>query len=595
MKVSREHSHQSGSLGRAHDYKDCTTHAPASSSAATTYSQTVNHLQTSTLGPSNGISSPNILEDINTMEEIESLSKSRPVTWLSLPQKPQLLILAMCRLSEPLSNTCLLPYLYYLMRSLQSPSSSSASTSRQAGLVVAIFAFAQFATSMPWAKFADRRGRKEVIVIGLVGSIISNIGFGFARSLPTLMFWRLVAGIANGNIGVMRTMTAEIVKEKKYQSRAFLLLPLVFNAGNTIGLAMGGLLADPVTHLPTFFGPQGSLNLTHDPEGVAWMRRYPFALPTLVNATALSVSLLFAIGGLKETLPSLSGKKDRGILLANHVTRFMKRMLSRSWRSGYAIAHSGDCVDIDICEKPNELLLREWRGPAVAQAAALSAMLHPPSIWTRDVLYTLFSFALLPLHNAAFMQVFPLFLSTPQIDNGDASLLFFNGGLGLPSATIGLWLSFFGVLGIMVQLLVYPRLQAYRGTLWAYRLALSSFPLAYVMAPYLSQFSGYGWKRWLGIWLILFLQVTARTFAIPSSVILLTNVASSRKDLGTIHGAGNMVSSLSRAVGPAVAGFLFGWGMEVGMVGLVWWVYLTLVAGIGIWWSFRLKEGRGPT
>jgi Na+/melibiose symporter-like transporter len=527
------------------------------------------------------------------IQERTETPPEKPVTWLSLPHKPQLLILAMCRLSEPLSNTCLLPYIYYLMRSVESPDDSSAETSRQSGLVVALFALAQFATSMPWARFADRYGRKTSIVVGLTVSILANIGFGFARSIPALMFWRVLSGVANGNIGVMRTMTAEIVKERKYQSRAFLLLPLVFNMGTVIGLALGGALADPVVSIPSLFGPQGAMNFARDPEGVAWMRAYPFALPTMVNAVALAFSLSLAFIGLKETLPEELKVRERGSLFLT-ILQKMRKIVSRGSKHEYVQLEAyndrnGESVEKGLLANDDgEVKLKS------TQTTPLKTPFFSRSTWTREVLYMLLSFALLPLHNAAFMQVFPVFLSTPHSENIGASAIFFNGGLGLSSSIIGLWLSAFGILGILVQLMIYPRLQAYRGTLWAYRLALIMFPLAYIAAPYLSLCPTQGALRWVGIFFILFVQVTARTFAIPSSVILLTNVAPSKKVLGTIHGAGNMVSSLSRAVGPAVAGWVLGWGMDMGSVGAVWWLYLTIVAGFGYLWSWKLREGERP-
>jgi MFS family permease len=519
---------------------------------------------------------------------------SAPVTWMSLPHKPQLFILAICRLSEPLSNTCLLPYLYYLVRSLQSPSSStSGSISRQGGLLVALFALSQFATSMPWAWVANRYGRKSSIMIGLVLSIISNLGFGFSKSIPAAMCWRVVAGIGNGNIGVMRTMTAEIVKEKKYQGRAFLLLPLVFNSGMVIGLALGGCLADPIINLPWLFGPDGVLNLAHDPEGVAWLREYSYALPTIFNASVLMCSLFLAVCWLKETLPGEAEKKDYGLIFGSVLKRFFARIIFGDRASGYMAVQSDDRdgMEHDLLEhgssKPsqhpiNSDVKKELPSP-------------PKSIWTRDVLYTLLSFALLPLHNAAFMQIFPVFLSTPSSNLPITSLIKFNGGLGLPSSTIGLFLSAFGIFGILIQLFIYPRMQAALGTLWSYRLALSVFPFAYLLAPYLTLIPS-TWHfvfQSIGIAFILFLQVTARTFAIPSSVILLTNSAPTPRALGTIHGAGNMLSSLSRAAGPALGGLVYALGVEREIIGVVWWTYLTVIAGVGLAWSWALKEGEG--
>ncbi|EKD13340.1 uncharacterized protein L3040_002799 [Drepanopeziza brunnea f. sp. 'multigermtubi'] len=527
-------------------------------------------------------------------------AREPPVTWMSLPNKPQLLILALCRLSEPLSNTCLLPYLYYLIRSLQTGDATSpASISRQAGLLVSLFALAQFATSVPWASFANHYGRKPTIMVGLVLSIVSNVGFAFSTTIPAVMCWRVLAGIGNGNIGVMRTMTAEIVLERKYQSRAFLLLPLVFNSGVVIGLALGGCLADPIVNIPWFFGPSGVLNLSNDPQGVAWMRAYPFALPTISNAAALGGSLFLAVFGLKETMPGLEHKQDRGIVAGAAMRRLFRRVILRKHFSGYLALDDEDQIDPEDMPSP----LRK-ASPPQAPPIEVKALPSPrprlsmtdPAIWTREVLFTIISFGLLPLHNSAFMQVFPVFLSTPPSEVPATSALKFNGGLGLPSPTIGLFLSAFGVFGILIQLCIYPSLQAWLGTLRSYRVALAMFPFAYLLAPYLCLIPNSHYVFQGGsIAFILFLQVTARTFGIPSSVILLTNSAPSPLALGAVHGVGNMLSSLSRALGPALGGVIFGWGMEQGVVGVVWWSYLLVISAAGLAWSWMLQEGERPT
>ncbi|CZT49457.1 related to permease of the major facilitator superfamily [Rhynchosporium secalis] len=518
-------------------------------------------------------------------------SKGPPVTWMSLPNKPQLFILALCRLSEPLSNTCLLPYLYYLIRSLQTGDTSQARISRQAGLLVSLFALSQFATSVPWASFANHYGRKPTIIIGLVLSIISNIGFGFSTTIPAVMCWRVLAGIGNGNIGVMRTMTAEIVVERKYQSRAFLLLPLVFNSGVVIGLALGGCLADPIVNIPTLFGPEGVFNFADDPKGVAWMRVYPFALPTICNGLALMCSLFLAVFGLKETMPGLEDRKDYGVIAGAAMRRGLRSIFKKE-STGYSAVKEEDS-DNDLMDMRSPLPKIE----IPVEIASISPLrpkllITSRAIWTREVAVTIVSFGLLPLHNSAFMQVFPVFLSTPPSEFPITSALKFNGGLGLPSPTIGLFLSAFGIFGILIQLCIYPSLQAWLGTLRSYRVALATFPFAYILAPYLCLIpSSHYILQFVGIAFILFLQVTARTFGIPSSVILLTNSAPSPLALGAVHGVGNMLSSLSRALGPALGGVIFGWGMERGVVGVVWWSYLLVISMGGLAWSWMLKEG----
>lgn len=391
----------------------------------------------------------------------------------------------------------------------------------------------------------------------------------------------------------MRTMTAEIVVERKYQSRAFLLLPLVFNSGVVIGLALGGCLADPIVNLTSLFGPSGIFNFANDPHGVAWMQTYPFALPTLCNATALLCSLFLAVFGLKETMPGLEDKKDYGIIAGAAMRRGLKRVFKKK-SAGYAIVKEeetdDDLMDMQSPKTEAPVEIRSVSPPRPKLSITSRA------IWTREVAVTIVSFGLLPLHNSAFMQVFPVFLSTPPSELPVTSAIKFNGGLGLPSPTIGLFLSAFGIFGILIQLCIYPSLQGWLGTLRSYRVALAMFPFAYLLAPYLCLIpSSHYILQAISIAFILFLQVTARTFGIPSSVILLTNSAPSPLALGAVHGVGNMLSSLSRALGPALGGVIFGWGMDKGVVGIVWWSYLLIVSLCGLAWSWMLKEGERPT
>jgi predicted MFS family arabinose efflux permease len=519
-----------------------------------------------------------------TPQDMPKPSKPAPVRLMDLPNKSQLFILALCRLSEPLSNTCLLPYIYYLIKSIITSNDEDApqEISKVSGLLVAAFPLAQFATSMLWGRASDFYGRKWTIVIGLVMSVIANAAFGYSRSIGALMFWRILAGIGNGNVGVMRTMTAEIVKERKYQTRAFLILPLVFNSGMVVGLALGGCLADPVVNMPFLFGPDGLFNLYSNPDGVAWALNYPYALPALTNAFALSLSLFLAFFGMRETLPGKENDRDIGVTVGAALARFSSRMIFRKRTAGYS------AIQLDEVLESEEI-------KEVRPARPLTSGPPPPrlafrNIWTRDVLVTLVSFGLLPLHNAAFMHIFPVFLSTPASSNADWTLLSFTGGLGLQSRSIGIWLSLFGLCGIFLQLFIYPKMQARLGTLGCLKVSLFIFPLAYLFAPYLSLLSHGGVARWIGIAIILCAQVMARTIAIPSTVILLTESAPTKTVLGTVHGAGNMLSSLARAIGSAAGGWAFALGMERGMVGVVWWCYLSVVAFTALAWSFTMRK-----
>lgn len=133
-------------------------------------------------------------------------------------------------------------------------------------------------------------------------------------------------------------------------------------------------------------------------------------------------------------------------------------------------------------------------------------------------------------------------------------------------------------------------MQARLGTLGCFRVSLFVFPLAYIFAPYLSLLPSKGVGRWAGIAAVLVAQVMARTVAIPSTVILLTESAPSKAVLGTVHGAGNMLSSLARAVGTAVGGVVLAWGLERGVVGAVWWCYLLVISLVALGWSYTMRK-----
>lgn len=142
--------------------------------------------------------------------------EEKPVTWSSLPKKGQLAILTLARLSEPLTQTSLQAYMFYQLKSFD-PSLPDSQISARAGILQGCFTAAQFITAVWWGRLADAEwmGRKRVLLIGLMGTCLSCVGFGFSRSFATAMVFRTLGGVLNSNVGVMRTLIAEIIAEKK--------------------------------------------------------------------------------------------------------------------------------------------------------------------------------------------------------------------------------------------------------------------------------------------------------------------------------------------------------------------------------------------
>ncbi|KAI1751393.1 major facilitator superfamily domain-containing protein [Xylaria castorea] len=522
------------------------------------------------------------------------------VGWKDLPKKDQLLVITLARLSEPLTQTSLQAYMFYQLRWFD-PTLPDAVISGQAGILQASFTAAQFFTAMLWGRIADSKlaGRKTVILIGLFGTLISCLGFGFSTTFYQALFFRSLGGITNGNIGVLRTMISETIQEKKFQSRAFLILPMTFNIGVIVGPILGGLLSDPAASFPGAFG------------NVEFFRKFPYATPNIISAVFLGTAFLLCWFMLEETHDILRDRRDVGIILGHK----LKRLFRRNKNSlAYAPLHSRDT---SIGSAPlTDYELSPGTPRSSAEAAPKQAIARPRytnrlsfrRIFSRNVSFTLVSHFFLAFHVGTFNSLWFIFLSTPVYNPADPDppgfvphLPFrFTGGLGLPPRSVGLAMALLGVMGISMQLFLYPRLSARLGTLRSSRTFLTFFPITYLVLPFLSIVPSStgppsqktGLAIWTAIGGVLFVQVSARTFALPAQAILLNNCTPHPSILGTVHGLGQSVSSLARTIGPIAGGWLYGLGLNHGFVAGVFWG-LAGIAVAGVVVSFWVNEGDG--
>ncbi|OAL34390.1 hypothetical protein AYO20_06233 [Fonsecaea nubica] len=505
--------------------------------------------------------------------------KDRPVTWMSLPKKGQLAVLTFARLSEPLTERSLAAYLFYQLRSFD-PNLPDSTIASQGGMLTASFAAAQFVTAVWWGRAADTPwiGRKRVLLVGLFGTCVSCIGVGFSKSFAQALFFRACAGCLNGNVGVMRTMISEIIKEKKYQSRAFLLLPMCFNIGVVIGPILGGFLADPISSFPAVFGPDSFIG---GKDGVGWMTAFPYALPNVVSSMFILASALLLVLGLDETHVALKDRPDYGRKLG----KYLARVLFRRGKQEYEYSEIGNQVELqDIDEddlSPQDRDPESSRAPGATPTGTKPASWKPNlsfrQIFTKNVVLTLLAHHLLAMHVSAFNALVFLFLPAPRSDNTHARLPFlFSGGLGLSSDRVGLATAIIGIIGFPLQILLYPSLNSKLGTLPSYRWFLPFSVLAYLIMPYLALIPNKAFLVWPALTVVLAFQVIARTFALPGSTILINNCTPHPSVLGTIHGFAQSVSSGARTLGPTLGGWGLGMGLGGNCVGAVWWVMASI-------------------
>lgn len=186
---------------------------------------------------------PRLLADAQRLSEDEAQAidsrhvKEEAVSWRDLPNKKQLIMLTLARLSEPPSQSSLQTYMFYQLESFD-PTLPVSSISFQAGVLQASFTGAQFMTAFLWGRIADSEwgGRKRMLLVGILGTCVSCVGVGFSTSFVSAALFRTFGGAMNGDLGVLRTMISEIISEKKSVPQSRSVCDLTAGTGSSRGL-----------------------------------------------------------------------------------------------------------------------------------------------------------------------------------------------------------------------------------------------------------------------------------------------------------------------------------------------------------------------
>lgn len=121
------------------------------------------------------------------------------------------------------------------------------------GLLVAVFALFQMIASPFGGRFADKFGKKIIIIIGLLLFSISEFIFAVGNTFLILLLSRVLGGISaafvmpgvNGMIGDLSTA--------ENRARNFSYMSAVINTGFIIGPGVGGFLAEISHRMPFYF------------------------------------------------------------------------------------------------------------------------------------------------------------------------------------------------------------------------------------------------------------------------------------------------------------------------------------------------------
>ena len=173
---------------------------------------------------------------------------------------PTLLSAFLTLLNDRLSESIFLPLLPFLLEDF----SSSGST---VGLLSGTYALSQFAVAPLIGALSDRFGRKPVISICVLGSVLGMGLFATTLTLPWQQLWpsaaaaglplamlflaRIIDGASGGTAATATAVLADVTTPEN-RAKAFGLIGVAFGLGFALGPGLGGLLGDINRILPAW-------------------------------------------------------------------------------------------------------------------------------------------------------------------------------------------------------------------------------------------------------------------------------------------------------------------------------------------------------
>ncbi|KAH9902586.1 MFS general substrate transporter [Cubamyces lactineus] len=485
--------------------------------------------------------------------------------------KLQLFILLYLQLAEPITSTVIYPFVNQLVRETGVTGGDERKTGYFAGLIESCFYAVEAICVLQWGRASDRIGRKPVLLGGLLGLTLSMIGFGLSRQYWALVLSRCAEGALNGNIGVTKSMMAEITDHTN-RARGFAFLPMIWAVGGTLGPVIGGVFARPADRWPVF-------------RGSAFWTTYRYFLPCVIAACISISAFLFALIGLKETLPSVTRQQaGSSSLPTKDVEKRRARpdppepfqgAVTEEARPGPSRTPTADPLkDTKEAATP---VIAEVVAPAEEDDSAVSLR----TILIPRVLYPIVNYGFVALIDQAATVLVPLMYST-SLDLG---------GLGFDPFTIGLVQGVGGFAGGVTQIFTFPYLHRRFGAKRLYVCAYVMYFVIFASFPLNSFVTRRAGRVGAATWVLVAVQWSAYVVSYMSwgcIFLYISDGAPNQKALGLTNGLAQTTASTVRAIAPSLASSLFSLSLERHLANgtLVYWVLcgITLAGLIATRW-----------
>ncbi|KAJ3577792.1 hypothetical protein NPX13_g2774 [Xylaria arbuscula] len=357
-------------------------------------------------------------------------------------------------------------------------------------------------------------------------------------------------------------------------ARALSWVAFARSMGNLIGPVLGGILADPSTLYPAIF-PSNSL----------W-GSYKYLLPNLTVALLQLLTLVAVFLFLKETHPKLSAMPDPGMRLWNTIWTVLRWKTTKTTDGCYSPLNTDEAnLEQRSPTVPPEETEHELQNlDDVMTATDNQKESVPGSSFTHQVILQILSVSLLAFHKVSSDAIMPTFLAAPSETETENTRGFQeSGGFNYSGQKIGFILLSQAIFALCIQVTIVPLFVNRFGTLNAYRIVLGIYPFAYVFTPFLPRL---GEPLALGIVALdLWEKVALSSVGYICSAVLISDTTPAKEFLARVNGASASTSCLARSIGPLVTGKLFAIGLEIGYVGIAFWILsaIAFLDAVGSW------------
>ncbi|RXW25540.1 hypothetical protein EST38_g339 [Candolleomyces aberdarensis] len=465
--------------------------------------------------------------------------EDRKVERTPLP-KFQIFIAFLIQFAEPVTATVIYPFVNQFVRETGITGGDEAKTGYYAGIVESTFFLSETLTVFAWGWLSDLLGRKPVLLMGPLGLSLAMLGFGLSTTFWPLVFFRACQGMFNGNIGVSKSVLAEITDSTNIAD-AYALTPIMWSSGTTIGPTLGGVLSNPASRWPETFGR------------IPFFHHHPYFLPCAAAALIAFSSFFVSAIAMKETLPP-----SKRIKLSSLWRRDGNTARDDETTPLLTDATSDHCAAIAVERAIPVSESEEERPP-------LSQLFIPPFV------ITVGNYGLLAFVDMSVSALIPLVYSTPVE----------YGGLGMDPLKIGSIMGFFAIVngafsGLFLGSLVrrYGTLNIYRTGIFTFFIVIGLFPVGSALARRAGGIDAFV----ISVVGIQFLSLVTMSPCYASMMLMVIENCPNKLLLGSANGAAQMVTSGARAVAPAFASSLFSLSIQHNLLGgyAVYYIFMGL-------------------